>query len=170
MNTKFRFTRFVLALILVISALAIPASAVIAAPPVKVVMEFPMGGIIDDVCAFPIEWSGWVRSPSILFFDNAGNFIGMNFNSVQTDTFSANGKTLVGLPHRYAGQYFVDSNGIPTQFYRTGVQEKVRLPDGSLFISAGRLDWVTNTSASLILIPEEGGSSNLAGFCAALAP
>ena len=170
MNTKFRFTRFVFALMLVISAVAIPASTVLAADQVKEEYDFTMDLTMNDVCAFPINMFGMVHTVHIMFFDNDGNFTRMNFNSVQTDTFSANGKTLVGLPHTYAGELFMKPAGV-IHLYRNGVQEKVLLPDGSYFVSAGRFDWAApGAKNDLILIPTVGVSHNLAGFCAALAP
>jgi hypothetical protein len=48
------------------------------------------------------------------------------------------------------------------------VLERVRLPDGSLFISAGRVDF-TGNGPDFIVTPDNGATVNLAGFCAALA-
>jgi hypothetical protein len=60
----------------------------------------------------------------------------LHFTSV-VDTFSANGHTLVGLP--YAGDYQLDfENGQLTRIAFSGEVERVVLPDGSVFFSAGR--------------------------------
>jgi hypothetical protein len=50
-----------------------------------------------------------------------------------------------------------------------GLVEKVWLPDGSLFISAGRIDWMTHPGM-FVLSADKGYPGNIAGFCAALAP
>jgi hypothetical protein len=46
---------------------------------------------------------------------------------------------------------------------------KVVLPDGSLFIAAGRLDVVAHPGETYFF-PDHGHIGNLAAFCAALAP
>jgi hypothetical protein len=45
-----------------------------------------------------------------------------------------------------------------------------RLPDGSIFLSAGRIDFVGHPGEPFILTPDTGRAGNLAAFCAALAP
>jgi hypothetical protein len=52
----------------------------------------------------------------------------------------------------------------------SGVAVKVRLPDSSLFIAAGRSDFMAHPGAQFIIVPDHGMAVNLDGFCAALAP
>jgi hypothetical protein len=56
------------------------------------------------------------------------------------DTISANGKTLVGDPYTFNIEILYDSNLNIMGFYLNGIAEKIPLPDGSLFISAGRMN------------------------------
>jgi hypothetical protein len=83
---------------------------------------------------------------------------------VQQDQFSANGKTLTGIP--YTGNSQCHNNGGVWTCAAEGVLEKVPLPDGSIFIAAGRV----NPFMGFAMEPTHGAFKNLAGFCAALAP
>jgi hypothetical protein len=49
-----------------------------------------------------------------------------------------------------------------TASWDNGVVARVPLPDGSMFVAAGRLDTSTGQP------PDAGASGNIAGFCAAL--
>jgi hypothetical protein len=55
-----------------------------------------------------------------------------------------------------------------TDVFTDGVLERVRLPDGSLFISAGRADF-TGNGPDFTVTPDNGATVNLTGFCVALA-
>jgi hypothetical protein len=103
------------------------------------------------------------------YYDQDGVLQRINGHVVEQDTFTANGNTLVGLPFVFNVQILFDSDGNITNNFASGVVEKIRLPDGSLFISAGRLDWVQHPLAVFLLSPDKGNPGNLAGFCAALA-
>jgi hypothetical protein len=61
-------------------------------------------------------------------------------------------------------------NGTFTHIFSNGLVERVPLPDGTLFVSAGRLDWINHPTASFLLTPDIGRSGNVAAFCAALSP
>ncbi len=87
---------------------------------------------------------------------------------VEQDTFTANGKTLVGLPFTFNMENRTDSSGTWILGTATGIAEKVPLPDGSLFISAGQIIWASHDGASFILSADRGNPGNVAGFCAAL--
>ena len=104
------------------------------------------------------------------YFDKAGNITRAEIHQVEQDTFSANGKTLTGIPFTFALAFRLDENGDPVSVVATGVAEKVPLPDGSLFVSAGWLDFVDHPGANFVLSPDRGNPGNVAGFCAALAP
>jgi hypothetical protein len=86
----------------------------------------------------------------------------------EQDTFTAHGKTLVGIPYTANLEILFDSSGNVTHILASGVFEKIPLPDGSLFISAGRIDFAAYQGATFILSPDKGNPGNVAGFCAAL--
>lgn len=55
----------------------------------------------------------------------------------------------------------------PVAFTATGVLEKVRLPDGSIFMGAGRIDLLAST-VDFPASPDHGVAKNQDAFCAAL--
>ena len=59
-----------------------------------------------------------------------------------------------------------------TSVVGTGQAEKVTLPDGSVFHSAGRIDYLSPAFSDhgWIIVVNSGLSGNISGFCAALAP
>jgi hypothetical protein len=150
--------------------LALPAAA---GPPVHYPIE-----IIDNpgtlpagsVCSFEINFLASATGMGTNFFDNSGTLVRSQWHAVEQDTFTANGNTLVSLPYTYNGRVLFDSNGNVTDYYSSGAILRIRLPDGSLFNSSGRTDWLAHPGATMILAPDQGHSGNLDDFCAALAP
>ena len=174
MNTIIKFTRFVFALALALSALGVSAPAALAAPPVHLEYPLELSGDITDLCSFSIHNEANLRVREIDFFDKSGALTRIYEQVVEQDTFTANGKTLVGLPFTFNIEMFFDSDGNMTGFLAAGVLERVPLPDGKMFVSAGRLDafayLLDHPEAVFILTPDKGNPGNLAGFCAALSP
>jgi hypothetical protein len=91
-------------------------------------------------------------------------------NVTEQDSFSANGKQLTGLPYTFNLYALFDSSGNITQLYADGVVERVPLPDGSVFQSAGQVNFGAQGFPDFSVTPDAGTARNLAGFCAALAP
>jgi hypothetical protein len=63
---------------------------------------------------------------------------------------------LTGLPFTFNVTWLYE-RGVLAHVYADGVEEKVPLPDGSLFISAGRVDFVAHGSTAFIP-PDHGGT------------
>ena len=105
----------------------------------------------------------------MLFFDQTGDLARIQAHITEQDTFSANGVTLVGEPYRYLARILF-SDGELVELISSGILEKVRLPDGSLFMAAGRVDVLAAIEAGVefIVVPDSGVSKNLDAFCAAL--
>ncbi len=169
MNTKIKITRFLLALLLALSALGVSASAALAAQPVKYEWTTTIPSYID-VCSFQVDVVSNYLVTEIDFFDNSGVLTRANLHMVAQDTFTANGKTLVGIPYPFNIDWYFDSSGNLTAYYVQGVVEMIPLPDGSMFVSAGRTDAFAHPGEVFILTPDKGSQGNIAGFCAALAP
>jgi len=91
-------------------------------------------------------------------------------HQVEQDTFTANGRTLVGTPFTFDVQELFDNNGNLTHVFSSGLVETIPLLDGSLFISAGRLDFTQHPGVKFILSPDMGHTGDLAALCAALSP
>jgi hypothetical protein len=155
--------------VIVVLGLALSAGPAAAGPPEHWTVDF--GGhphILTGMCAFDIQLIGVGTAHGTDFFDNNGTLIRMQFNAVEQDTFTANGKTLVSHPYTFNGQWYFDSDGNVTEAYGSGVFVRVPLPDGGVFIGAGRND--TPHPGPYTYDPDHGVLHNLEGFCAALAP
>ncbi len=75
----------------------------------------------------------------------------------------------MGLPYSFHVSLVTDDNtGNLLQGSGSGAVEKVPLPDGGLFITAGRIDWTLHTDQDVVIVPDIGHSGNVAAFCAAL--
>jgi hypothetical protein len=168
MNTK--IVKGILALVLVLSALLISPSTALANDIIKIEDGWTNTGTLYDVCPFPVDYIWTVqRTYMNMYFDNSGVLIKLTYHSVDQDTFTANGKTLVGMPFSYSGIMTFDSDGNAIYQFMNGVNEKIRLPDGSLFIAAGRYDW-NDHPGEWLLLTDKGNPGKLDKFCAALAP
>jgi hypothetical protein len=87
---------------------------------------------------------------------------------VEQDVFSANGKSLTGVPFTFNIDVVFDSSGNVVHVFANGLVEKVPLPGGGLFITAGRVDFAAHGFPQFLITPDVGATVNLAGFCAAL--
>jgi hypothetical protein len=125
--------------------------------------------LLTNACSFPISVGSTMTETDRFFSDQSGTLTMANANSTEQDTFSANGKSLTGLPYTYSIHAYFDSSGNITAIYGDGVTERVPLPDGTVFHSAGRVNFSAEGS-SFSVTPTVGSAVNLDGFCAALAP
>ena len=121
-----------------------------------------------SVCSFDVNVDSVVSGFEIDYFDSAGNITMAVVYQTEQDTFTANGQTLTGIPYTFVLHVGFDSSGNVTSLVSTGVAEKVPLPDGTSFISAGYVDFADHPGATFILSPDRGNPGNVAGFCAAL--
>jgi hypothetical protein len=146
---------------------AVFASPAIADGPTRTSIAFSFTATINDVCPFAFDVNGTVSGTQTDFFDKYG-LVKRTWHLVEQDVFTANGKTLEGMPFTFNSVFLYDNQGNQTSLIATGIVEKVRLPDGSLFISAGWVDF--NNHLGYVLSADKGNPGNIAGFCAALAP
>jgi hypothetical protein len=163
--------RTVLALGLVLAAATsagVFASVAAADRPVVSHFTSTATATLTDACSFPVIVDSTADLTETDFVDQSGALTRVSFHGVEQDTFSANGHTLVGEPFHLDVVAVFDSNGNVTNIYGQGITEEVRLPDGSLFIAAGRVDFVAHGSPAFLLTPDVGATVNLDGFCAAL--
>jgi hypothetical protein len=124
---------------------------------------------ISGFCPFDLTLNFTFSGSGTAFFDQSGNLIMEQDNLTEQDTFSANGKSLTGMPYTTNTTFTFDSSGNLTGATGNGVLEKVPLPDGSLFIGAGTVNLLSVTS-NFVFAPDHGAFQNMAGFCAALSP
>jgi hypothetical protein len=151
-----------------IVGLAQPAAA---DPPTRQDLDFTGTAELADVCSFPITVDITQRGTVTQFTDRNGDITRIEVHAVEQDVFTANGKTLAGLPYTYnIHVLFAPDTGEATHAYATGVVSRVPLPGGALFLTAGRVDFIEHPDAAFILQPDVGAQGNIQGFCAALAP
>ena len=173
-SLSLRRGRLIVRCLVIVSIVAVSA-AIFALPaaadkPTKSEFSFSVSSDINDVCSFQVTQASKVSITEIDFFDASGNLTRIDLHFVEQDTFTANGKILFGLPYAFNDHLLFDSSGNVTQEFSEGVVEKVPLPDGSLFVSAGRIDWVDHPGAAVLLSPDMGNPGDVARFCATLAP
>jgi len=122
---------------------------------------------VDGLCPFVLTGMILVGElDQTTYFDGAGRITMIHQHFQQQDAFSANGHTLVGDLYTANADLYFDSSGNVTNIVAQGVLEKVTLPDGKVFIGAGRV----NPFTGFALSPDHGAFQNLDAFCAALAP
>jgi hypothetical protein len=137
--------------------------------PTKEFFSFTSTITVDDICAFPVTITSAVEQTVWTYVDKTGATTGVHLHVVEQDTFSANGQTLTGLPFTFNIDA-VFKDGQVTNVFADGLVEKVPLPDGTLFLSAGRLDFAAPGNPIFRITPDVGRSGNLEAFCAALSP
>lgn len=165
---KTKIVRSIFALMLALSVLGISASAALADQPPKGEWIFENSVVANDLCSFPVTVNTFAYVTEHDYLDKNGVLLEIKYHFRIQDTFLANGKTLVGLWYTANLQYLFDSSGNMIQLITSGEVEKVPLPDGSLFISAGRSYLDPNTQ--FVATPDRGHSGNVEALCAALAP
>lgn len=155
----------VIATVALISVLA--GSAYGAKPVTETITNETQTVVLTDVCAFPVTVEATATGRFRLHFDKAGNVTAIQVQITEQDTFTAHGNTLVGEPYHAQSHLRIDAQGNIDEKL-TGTIARVRLPDGSMFRSAGQVR-VTNEPPGFALVPQRGHSGDVAAFCAALA-
>ncbi|BDG08559.1 hypothetical protein [Anaeromyxobacter paludicola] len=158
-----------LSLLLAAAAFAAWATPAQAVREFKRTFGYPASITVTDLCAFPVDIDSTVSLTWMRFVRQNGTVMA-TFQVTEQDTFSANQQTLQGLPYTYLEVAQADANGELTGLVQQGEFEKVPLPDGSLFLSAGRIDLLAHPDAQFIVTPDVGQSGDVAALCAALAP
>ena len=162
-----------LRLLLLLSLLAVSATGVLAHPaaaiePTREPIDDTITSVVEDICSFPVTITATILGTETTFYDESGEVVRQQIHIVEQDVFTANGETLTGLPFTFNIQVLFE-DGEVTHVYASGLVERVPLPDGTVFLSAGRLDFVAHPGAEFRIVPDVGRSGDVAAFCAALA-
>ncbi len=160
--------RLILVVITAAAAFAVLAPAAAGDPPERVTGTVSSTAVMTDVCTFPVVVEASGVFTELDFHDQSGALTRIEGHQIEQDTFSANGISITGLPYNFNYQFLFDSNGDLTHLYATGLVERIVLPDRTLFLSAGRVDFVDHPNAPFLLTPDRGRSGNVEAFCAAL--
>ena len=154
------------------SALAVAgvlASSAFAAEPTKTSFSVTdVSGTLTGVCSFDVAVSSDISGFEIDYTDQSGVLTRAYIHNVEQDTFSANGKSITGEPYTFTLEVLFDSTGSVTHVYASGLTERLVLPSGTLFLSAGRVDFVQHPGVGFLLSPDVGNPGDVAAFCAAL--
>ena len=153
-----------------VGAVIFALSALADRPTITPFTGLTQSSVLTDVCAFPVNVDSTFSGTEIDYINQSGALTRIFVHQVEQDTFTANGRTLVGIPYTFNTQVLFDSSGNVTHVFGSGLVETIPLPDGSLFISAGRLDFTQHPGAMFLLSPDMGNPGNIEGFCAALSP
>ncbi len=151
----------VASLVALLAVTAGPASAATTVDHYTVGDWSPEPIVVDGICDFTLTVTphGWFTE--VDRYDADGVWLGSQWTVRETDTFTANGKTLVGERYAFHGSVTGDFSRLQI----TGIAEKVRLPDGTLFVSAGYVAFPTWLFG---LTPDRGAAGDVEAFCAAL--
>jgi hypothetical protein len=123
---------------------------------------------LTGVCSFDVAISSDVSGFGIVYTDESGALTRVLYHVTEQDTFSANGKSITGEPYTGNVEFLYDSTGAITHVYGSGVVERLVLPSGTLFLSAGRSDFAQHPGVDFLLSPDVGNPGDVAAFCAAL--
>jgi hypothetical protein len=157
-----------LAIVALIVCSGVFASTAAADKPIVSTTTATSSTVLTDVCSFPITLDSSATIRETDFVDKSGAVTRILAHIVEQDVFRANGKSLTGVPFTFNIDVLFDSSGNVTHVFANGVVEKVPLPGGGLFITAGRVDFVAHGSPPFLIFPDVGATVNLEGFCAAL--
>ena len=136
-----------------------------AAAPTREPINISDTTVLTGVCPFPVNVAATITGSQTVFTDNSGTTTRVEVHTVEQDVFTANGKTLVGLPYRTNAHVLIDPrSGEETHVYASGVISRVPLPGGDLFLTAGRLDVAAHPGTETFLQPDVGAQGNVAGF------
>jgi hypothetical protein len=159
-------------LLALLSLLALSATGVLAHPaaaiePTRVPIDDTITSVVEDICSFPVTITATIVGTETTFYDQNGEVTRQQIHVVEQDVFSTDDQSLTGLPFTFNLQVLFE-DGEVTHVYASGLVERVPLPDGTVFLSAGRLDFVAHPGAEFRVVPDVGRSGDVAAFCAAL--
>ena len=163
--------RLLFALTAAVVAAGLMAQPAAAAKPTREDFTVTDTAVLTDVCAFPVTVDMTLTGTLTRLFDRNGDPTRIEVHIREHDVFTANDKTLVGLPYTFNNAVLYDrETGEITHVFASGVASRVPLPEGDVFLTAGRIDFTAHPGASFILQPDVGAQGNVDGFCAGLAP
>ncbi len=160
MKGRFLSTGTLVKTVGIAAALALaPLASAAAAPPVHSVDDF--GFEIDDMCAFPVDIQ--IHSELATTIATTANGHTELVHIIETDTLSANGRVVHGLPYHWTALSKFDADGNLVGITVQGEMWRLQLPDGRIISVGGHADWFTEESVGS-LKPD-----TFAPVCAALA-
>ena len=148
-------------------AVALWSGSASAVPPTRQSVDDTFSFVESSFCPFPVLIEGRNVARLLLFRDRSGQLTHINIHGTEELTYSANGSTLVAEPFPYNFHLVFGSDGQLEHQYVTGLVLRVPLPDGTMFLSAGRLDF-EDIEEGFAVRPQVGKSGDVEALCAAL--
>jgi hypothetical protein len=151
-----------------VAAVGILASSAFAAAPTKVPVSVTGStATLSGVCSFDVAVSSDFSGFELDYTDVSGALTRIYDHLTEQDTFTANGISFTGEQYTFNLDVLFDSTGAVTHVYSSGIAEMLVLPSGTLFLSAGRGDFINHPGATFLLSPDVGNPGDVAAFCAA---
>ncbi len=154
-------------LAVLVAAVTSPGTAA-AAPPTREPFDFSGTVSIENLCSFPVTWTYHLFGTQTTFFNEEGEVTMILAHVTEEDILSANGKTISSVPYTNEQKFVFDETGELIHIYAAGLVVKIPLPDGTLFISSGRLDFVAHNFEA-VFTPDVGVSGDIEALCSFLA-
>jgi hypothetical protein len=164
-----KFRLLTLLSLVALSVMGVYANSAAAVRPTRMAIDETVVTVVNDLCGFPVTVTSTQVGVETTFYDQNGTVTRIQAHAVEQDVFTANGQSLTGLPYTFNVRVLFE-DGELTHVYASGLVSRVPLPDGTMFLSAGRLDFAAHPGAEFLIVPDVGRSGNVAAFCAALAP
>jgi hypothetical protein len=121
---------------------------------------------VTGLCSFRVSVTAVATGTVTSYFDRTGELVSIHVHVVEQDTFSAKGNSITGDEYTFNVDISFE-NGEVTAILVFGVGEKIRLPDGELFISAGVIDFLAQAVDFSIKV-DHGVTGDIDALCAAL--
>jgi hypothetical protein len=160
--------KFALAISLALGFLVFPVSAAATEPTIShstVAANFTVSG----VCAFGFTIKSTLEETEIDYFDASGTLTRIYFHVTEQDTYIGPRATFTSVPYTFNVELRFDSSGTLTGYVIDGVVLRIPLPNGSLFVAAGRINGLLHPGTLFFFSPDFGRSGNLDALCSALA-
>jgi hypothetical protein len=153
--------------VVLVSCLMVFTGFASASPPLKTPLNITINRDVAGICPFPIRIQGTQTGDQVDFFDADGQRIRRHRHGVEEVTLTANGQTLTADPFHFNIIIHFGPTGAVEHAYLSGLVFRVPLPDGTVFQSAGRLDFIAQ-GVTFAVIPEVGLSGDVSALCDAL--
>ena len=143
------------------------APSATASPPIRDTFDDHVSTTLTDICPFPIHAELRVHVRDTLWLNQDGVVVKITDHVTEHDVFSAHGHSITTYPYHYTVHGVFDKQGNLLHAWATGTVVRMRLLDGTLFNSAGRVDALLSTG-EFTISPDMGHSGDIDAFCAAL--
>jgi hypothetical protein len=154
--------------VVLVSCLTVITGSAAADPPLKSPLNATLNSQVAGICPFPIRIQGTQTGHRIDFFDRDGRRIRRHIQGVEEVTLTANGQVLTAGPFHFNIIVHYGPTGAVEHAYLSGLVFRVPLPDGTVFQSAGRLDFIAQ-GVTFTVVPDVGLSGDVDALCDALA-